>query len=112
MLLSQLEKLSDADTLDEEEREATRKLHRDLYGAIATESLPDELADELLRQQANVPHHLWRNPRLYPARVKGRLRAAQIVKNQLELVSRAHDAMRRNREAALAESRRKAKGSK
>lgn len=96
--MSLLAKLSD-EAADDDEKEAIERTRAELYGAVSVDDLPSELSDEFLRQQAGVPHHLWSNARLYPAKTKGKLRAAQIVKNQMETITRVHEIMKRNRKS-------------
>lgn len=93
--MSQLATLND-DTLDAEDKAAINDLRRKLYGENSIEQMPPELGDEWLRKSLGVPHHIWTDAQRYPAKVKGRLRAAQILRNQASTINRWHEILADN----------------
>ena len=93
---------TDERPLDNAGRIKLSKIQKELFGTISTESMPNDLQEEMTKLDLNISNSEWNT---YSCSEKGRLLAASIIKNRIEMVRRIYDFLETNKRAAMSKGK-------
>lgn len=93
---------SDDRPIDNAGRIKLSKIQKELFGTISPESMPNDLQEEITKLDLNISNSEWDT---YSCSEKGKLLAASIIKNRIELVRRIHDYLETNKRNAMSKGK-------